>query len=131
MDDAFLAVKHVAFRLHSESRQGLESSLDIFNELIPFGEVSFQLISQYAFAEDLLQDICLFAIVTHPLFAALACYFDQSGIGTAQVRQGELLRAQWNTSHRPIDACALVFTVGLEAFSVLVDPAVVLTGSAL
>lgn len=111
--------------------QGFESSLDDCNELIPVGKVSFQLISQRVFAKDLLQDVFLLAIITHPLFAALACYFDQPWVGTAQVGQGELLRAQRHAAHRPVDACALVFTVGLEALSVLVDPAVVLAGSAL
>ncbi len=113
------------------TRQRLESSFDDSNELVPVGEVSFQLISQRVFAKDPLQVVCLLAIITHPLLAALACYLDQPGVGTAQVGQGELLRAQRDASHRPIDACALVFTVGLEALSVLVDPAVVLAGSAL
>lgn len=113
------------------TRQRLESSLHNCNELIPVGEVSFQFISHKVFSKDLLQDVGLLAIITHPLLTALACHLDQSGVGTAQVGQGELLRAQRDTSHCPIDACALVFTVGLEAFSVLVDPAVVLAGSAL
>lgn len=73
----------------------------------------------------------MLAIVAHPLLAALARHFNQSWVCTAQVGQGELLWAQWDTSHCAIDACALMFTVGLEALSVLVDPAVVLAGSAL
>lgn len=113
------------------TRQRLESSLDNSDELIPVGEVVFQLISQHVFVKDPLLHVGLLAIITHPLFAALACDLDQSGVGTAQVGQGELLWAQWDTSHCPIDACALVFTVGLEALSILVDPAVVLAGSAL
>lgn len=131
LDDALLVVKDMHFRLWSECRQRLESSLDNRDELVPVGEVSLQLISQQVFAKDPLQDVCLLAIVTHPLLAALACYLDQSGVGTAQVGQGELLWAQRDAAHSPVDACALVFTVGLEALSVLVDPAVVLAGSAL
>lgn len=113
------------------TRQRLESSLHNCNELIPVGEVSFQFITHSVFSKDLLHDVCLLSVITHPLLTALACHLDQSGVGTAQVGQGELLRAQWDTSHCPIDACALVFTVGLEALSILVDPAVVLTRSAL
>ena len=47
-------------------------------------------------------------------------------MGTAQGGQGELLRAQGDAAHSPVDARALVFTVGLEAFAILVNPAVVL-----
>lgn len=106
-------------------------SLDIFDELILVGEDSFQLIRHRVFSKDLLQDVCLLAVVAHPRLAALACDLDQSGVGAAQVGQGELLGAQRDTSHRAVDACALVFTVGLETLSVLVDPAIVLARSAL
>ncbi|PWA21100.1 hypothetical protein CCH79_00009470 [Gambusia affinis] len=65
------------------------------------------------------QDVCLLAIIAHPLFTALASNFHQPGIGTAQVGQGELLWTKRDTSHCSINACALVFTVGLEALSIL------------
>ena len=39
--------------------------------------------------------------------------------------------AQRDAAHSPVDARALVFTVGLEALAVLVDPAVVLTWPAI
>lgn len=70
-------------------------------------------------------------IVTHPLLAALTRHLDQPGVGAAQVGQRELLRAERDAAHGAVDARALVFTVGLETLAVLVDPAVVLAGSAL
>lgn len=131
LDDALWAVKHVDLRRWDEGGEGFGSGLDVGDELVPVGEVSFQLLGQHVFPKDLLQDVSLLAVVAHPLFAALAGDLHQSGVGAAQVRQGELLRAQRDASHRPVDACALVFTVGLEALSVLVDLAAVLAGSAL
>ena len=89
------------------------------------------LVCRHVFAEQLLHQVGLLAVVAHPLLAALTGHLDQSGVGTAQVGQGEFLWAQWDAAHRPVDTRALVFTVGLEALSVLVDPAVVLAGSAL
>ena len=39
--------------------------------------------------------------------------------------------AQRNAAHGAIDTCALMFTVGLETFPILVDSGVIFTGSAL
>lgn len=39
------------------------------------------------------------------------------------------MRAQRDTAHSSVDACALVFAIGLKTFSVLVDFGVVFTGS--
>lgn len=115
----------------SLTRQRLGASVHDRDELVLVGQVSLQLVAQHVFAEDPLQDVCVLAVVAHPLLAALARHLHQAGVGAAQVGQGELLRAERDAAHRPVDARALVFAVGLEALSVLVDPAAVLAGSAL
>lgn len=109
------------------TRQGLESGLHDGDELVLVGEVALGVVDRRIVAKLLVQ----LPVVADPLLAALARHFDQPGVGAAQRGQGELLRAQRNAAHRPVDASALVLAVGLEALSVLVDPAVVLTRSAL
>ena len=111
--------------------EGLQAALDDVNELVPVGEVLLRLVRQRVSAKQLLQDVRLLAVVAHPLLAALVRHLHQPGVGAAQVGQGQLLGAQRHAAHRPVDAGALVLAVGLEALAVLVDPAVVLAGTAL
>lgn len=115
----------------AECRKGLESTLEDGDEFISVGEVTLRLVRGGVLAKELVDWIHLFVVVADPLFTALAWHLDQPGVGTSQVGQRQLLRAQWDAAHCTIDARALVFAVGLEAFAVLVNPAVVLTGSPL
>lgn len=71
------------------------------------------------------------AFITNPLLAALPTDFHQPGIGTAQVGERQFLGTQRNAAHGAIHTCALMFTVGLEAFPVLVDSGIIFAGSAL
>lgn len=70
-----------------------------------------------------------FAPITSPLLTAVAWYFDQPGVGAAQVGQRELLGAEGQAAHCPIHTRALVLAIGLEDLSVLVNTAVVLAWS--
>lgn len=110
------------------TRQGFESGLHDGDELVGFGEVALGVVDRRIVAKQL---VLRLPVITDPFLAALAWHFDQPGVGAAQRGQGELLRAQRNATHRPVDASALVLAVGLKALSVLVDPAVVLARSAL
>ncbi|KPP68090.1 box C/D snoRNA protein 1-like [Scleropages formosus] len=65
----------------------------------------------------------------HSDHRALSGYLHQARVGTAQVRQGQLLGAEGDATHSPVDARALVLAVGLEALAVLVDLAVVFARS--
>lgn len=129
LHDALL--KLAGFRLRSECRQGFESGLDDGDELVLAGEVALRIVDRWIVARQLVGRFPSLPIIADPFFAALAWHFDQPGVGAAQRGQGELLRAKRDAAHCPIDASALVLAVGLEALSVLVDPAVVLARSAL
>lgn len=111
------------------TRQGFESGLHDGDELVLVGEVTLGVVNHRIVARQLVGGVPSLPVVADPLLAALAWHFDQPGVGAAQRGQGELLRAQRNAAHRPVDASALVLAVGLETLSVLVDPAVVLTRS--
>ena len=113
------------------TRKGFESTLEDGDEFIPVGEVTLGLICRGVFAKELVHWIHLFVIIADPLFTALTWHLHQPGVGTSKVGQGQLLWAQRDAAHCAIDACALVLAVGLKAFAILVNPAVVLTGSSL
>ncbi len=113
------------------TRQGFESGLHDGDELVRFGEVALHVVDHRIVAKQLVDGFLSLPIVADPFLAALAWHFDQPGVGAAQRGQGELLRAKRNAAYCPVDASALVLAVGLEALSILVDPAVVLAWSAL
>lgn len=113
------------------TRKGFESTLEDGDEFIPVGEITLRFVSGGVLAKEFVHWIHLLVIIADPLFTALSWHLHQPGVGTSQVGQGQLLWAQWDAAHCTIDACALVLAVGLKAFTILVNPAVVLTGSSL
>lgn len=129
LHDALL--KLAGFRLRSECRQGFESVLHDGDELVHFGEVALGVVDRQIVAKLLDVGFLSLSIIADPFLTALAWHFNQPGVGAAQRGQGELLRAKRNAAYCPVDASALVLAVGLEALSILVDPAVVLAWSAL
>ncbi len=117
---------------HSDlTRQGFESVLHDGDELVHFGEVGLGVVDRQIIAKLLDVGFLSLSIIADPFLTALAWHFNQPGVGAAQRGQGELLRAKGNAAYCPVDASALVLAVGLEALSILVDPAVVLAWSAL
>lgn len=121
----------VAMQSRLLTRKGLESTLEDGDEFIPVGEITLRLVSGGVLAKELVHWIHLFVVIADPLFTALSWHLHQPGVGASQVGQGQLLWTQWDAAHCTIDACALVLAVGLKAFTILVNPAVVLAGSSL
>lgn len=62
-------------------------------------------------------------------FTALSRHLDPPWFGTTQLGQQDLMRAQGDAPHSSVHACALVFAVWTESFSVLVNLTVILAGS--
>lgn len=130
LNNALLAAEHVGLDLDSECRKRFQASLHISHQLISVGEVILRLVGHGLLAEQFLGGLQVCRVVTDPFLAALARDLDQPRVCTAQGGQGQFLGAERYAAHCSVNACALVFAVGLKAFSILVDPAVVLAGSA-